>query len=218
MLDRLEYAYEYMKTEDMHPMLWLTPHYLASPTEYRVFGKVFDWQVGRITYFIDDPSGLPSYWTQDMLDLLKFRPGNQKVLEAQRHYFQNYKNEYDDYKLGQMFPYEIYGDVYGQKIIPECLGNVTPKHLGGGVERTIETILEDAKRNLVLRDAWASVFYHPFLLNSVENGGMGEFDEDDRGLRKLLRGLKDLGYKFQSVEKFMDQHNDTPIREVEMMN
>ncbi len=216
-LDRLEYAYEFMESEGMHPMLWLTPHYLASPTEYRVFGKVFEWQVGRITYFIDRPNGLPTYWTQEMLDLLRFRPGNEDVVEAQRHYFQNYRNEYDDYKLGQLFPYEIYGDVYGQKIIPECLGNVTPKHLGGGVERTIDNILEDAKRNLVLRDTWASVFYHPFLLNSVANGGMGEFDQDDRGLRRLLRGLKELGYRFQTVEEFVENQKDVPRIEVELI-
>lgn len=212
-LDRLEYAYDLLETEDIYPMIWLTPHYLASPTEYRVFAKAFPWNLGRITYFIDNPQGEPSYWSEEMLKQLQARQGNPLVSDAQRHYFQNYTNEYDSYKLGQLFPYEIYGDYYGQRVIPESLGNVTPKHLGGGVERTVDDILADAKRNRVLRDTWASVFFHPFLLNSVENGGMGEYDNDERELRRLVKGIKDLGYKFMPVEEFME--NQDWIRNVE---
>lgn len=100
---------------------------------------------------------------------------------------------YENRVVGQFFPYEIHGDVYGQNIIPENLGNVQPE-LNEQVLRTrsVEEILEDARRNLVLRDSWASVFYHPFLLEGQ--------DPKNTDLQRLVRGLKGLGYKFVDLK------------------
>lgn len=100
---------------------------------------------------------------------------------------------YENNVVGQFFPYEIHGDVYGQKIIPENLGNVQPE-LNEQVVRTrsVEEILEDARRNLVLRDSWASAFYHPFLLEGQ--------DAANTDLQILVRGLKKLGYRFVNLK------------------
>lgn len=83
------------------------------------------------------------------------------------------------YFAGQFFPYLIYRDVYGQKVIPENLGNVTP-----GV-RLPADMIRAARKNLVVRDGWASAFFHPYLNISY--------------LKQIVSGIKKLGYKFVPV-------------------
>lgn len=72
--------------------------------------------------------------------------------------------------FGQIYPYEIYGDIYRQKIIPENLGTVVPpQNAQVKFPRSVENMLADAKRNLVLRDVWAAMFYHPFWMITPPN-------------------------------------------------
>jgi hypothetical protein len=63
-------------------------------------------------------------------------------------------------------------------------------------------MLADARRNSVVRDYWASFFYHPYVFSQKEDGGIGQFDGDTMELRKLLIGLKLLGYTFTSLPDF----------------
>lgn len=86
----------------------------------------------------------------------------------------------------QFFPYVIYKDTYGQKVIPENLGCLAPVAWYNYPKREIQDILITAKNNLVIRDAWASLYYHPFL-------GMDY-------LKQLTSGIKALGYEFVSIE------------------
>jgi hypothetical protein len=79
---------------------------------------------------------------------------------------------------GQFFPYTIQKDVYGQKVIPENLGNVN----ASGAIRLPADIVRAARKNRVLRDAWASAFFHPYL-------GLSD-------LQEIITGIKDLGYTF----------------------
>jgi uncharacterized protein YdaL len=79
---------------------------------------------------------------------------------------------------GQFFPYVIQQDSYGQKIIPENLGCVSPEEPGG----TVDDLVRVAKNNLVMHDAWASMYYHPFLGLSY--------------LQQLIPSIKALGYEF----------------------
>ncbi len=79
---------------------------------------------------------------------------------------------------GQFFPYVIERDVYGQKIMPENLGNVDPNRLP-------DTLIRIARKNLVVRDGWASAFYHPYLGTNY--------------LRELVRGVKALGYTYRPL-------------------
>ena len=82
----------------------------------------------------------------------------------------------------QYFPYIIRRDVYGQTIYPENLGYVP---LEGGERQqtaTVEKLLGFAQANLIVRDGFASAFFHPFVPVAR--------------LEQLVRGLKDLGYTF----------------------
>jgi hypothetical protein len=80
---------------------------------------------------------------------------------------------------GQFFPYVIERDVYGQKVIPENLGNVEPNR------RSAADIVRAARKNRVVRDGWANAFFHPYL----------SLDE----LREIVRGVKALGYVYVPV-------------------
>jgi uncharacterized protein YdaL len=86
---------------------------------------------------------------------------------------------------GQFFPYVIERDVYGQKIIPENLGNVDPEQWYHYPPRFPEDLVRAARKNRVVRDGWASGFFHPYL--------------DLAYLRELVQGIKALGYTFVPV-------------------
>ena len=85
----------------------------------------------------------------------------------------------------QFFPYIINKDHYGAKVIPENLGCVLPANGLGFPIRTVEDLLLTAKKNLVIRDAWASMYYHPYL-------GLDY-------LQQLIPGIRALGYEFVPV-------------------
>ena len=78
----------------------------------------------------------------------------------------------------QLLPYLIYSHTAGGKIIPENLGYIPLSYPEAG------PMLEAAKNNLAIRDGVASFFFHPFVDHSV--------------LKKLIVGLKRLGYTFTS--------------------
>ena len=84
-------------------------------------------------------------------------------------------------QFGQFFPYTV-RDVYGSVVIPENIGNVEPEAFNNLPPRLPSDILASARRNLVIRDGVASVFYHPYLGTSY--------------LKQLVPSLKQLGYTF----------------------
>jgi uncharacterized protein YdaL len=187
------------------PRVWLTPHYQASPLDYIIFGRVFPWNVGRVIYYnfrakgLQDGSGEGAYWIT----------GTDAAASARRlEYFGNVEVEVEPGSpwSGQWYPYEIYGDVYGQRLIPENLGNSQP-YISQHVVRTRspKEIVADAKRNLVIRDAWASLFYHPYLLQTFKNGGRGTYPGDAQELRFIIQEIKKLGYRFLSADEFSKQ-------------
>src|ERR1043166_1190121 len=83
---------------------------------------------------------------------------------------------------GQFFPYPIERDLYGQKLLPENLGNVDPYGSSQSAPRLPADLLRTARKNLVLRDGWAGAFFHPYL--------------DLSFLRELVTGIKSLGYGY----------------------
>jgi uncharacterized protein YdaL len=85
--------------------------------------------------------------------------------------------------LGQFFPYAV-TDVYGSKVLPENLGNYEPQAYNQHPPRLPADMLATAKRNLVVRDGFASFFYHPYL--GVE------------ALAETVTGIQALGYTFVS--------------------
>lgn len=188
------------------PNLWLTPHYQASPLDYVIFGKVFPWNIGRVIYFNNYIYGLPP---EPAGNKLWIRDDNAVSASLRANYFKNLEVAILAERWnGQFFPYEIYGDVYGQRLLPENLGNSQPFTNRHVIQpRSVQEMVADAKRNLVLRDAWASFFYHPFLLESHESGGRGEYPGDPAELEYLVSGVKALGYRFVDAEEFIRSKN-----------
>jgi uncharacterized protein YdaL len=82
---------------------------------------------------------------------------------------------------GQYFPYVV-RDVYGSKVLPDNLGGIEPLPFGIFPARPPADILADAKRSLVVRDGFASFFYHPTDSLSY--------------LKTVVSGLKSMGYSF----------------------
>ncbi|WP_164546467.1 DUF2334 domain-containing protein [Corynebacterium hylobatis] len=87
----------------------------------------------------------------------------------------------DAQPVTQIFPYRVH-DVYGTTILPENLGNVTEEMQNNHPARPPAFLVDNAKRNLVVRESTASFFFHPYL--PVEY------------LDELVTGITDLGYTF----------------------
>ncbi|MBV8386730.1 MAG: DUF2334 domain-containing protein, partial [Acidimicrobiia bacterium] len=73
-------------------------------------------------------------------------------------------------------------DVYGMKVLPENLGNVELEEVNNHPPRFPADIVASAKLNLVVRDGFASFFYHPYLGTSY--------------LKQIVEPIKAMGYTF----------------------
>ncbi|MEX5634614.1 DUF2334 domain-containing protein [Parafrankia sp. FMc2] len=82
---------------------------------------------------------------------------------------------------GQFFPYPV-TDIHGSFVIPENIGNVEPAAFNNHPARLPADLIDAARRNLVVRDGYASMFYHPYL--GVDY------------LRQTVEGVRALGYSF----------------------
>ena len=85
--------------------------------------------------------------------------------------------------VGQFFPYVV-KDVYGTKVLPENLGNIETESYNHHPVTLPDELVARARRNLVVRDGFASFFYHPHLGVDL--------------LRQTVEGIKGLGYTFVS--------------------
>jgi uncharacterized protein YdaL len=199
-LDKLDKGFESLKLANITPVLWLTPHYHASPLDDVMFGQMFDWVVGRCVYSDFKIGGVKAL---ESTQPLSFDLTDSSRSQNRREFFSDLQvNAVDNnHEFGQIYPYELYGNIYAQRVIPENLGNVQP-YLSEQVTgtRTVETMLADARRNLVLRDVWASAFYHPFLLDPNVNSVNSTTGATD--LEKLVTGLQSMGYKFISMNEY----------------
>jgi uncharacterized protein YdaL len=91
--------------------------------------------------------------------------------------------------IDQFFPYTIAHDYYGIYVWPENLGYVPlPSH--GGKPQHVDGMLEIARLNKVVRDAWASFFWHPVLIKT---------ELGIHSLEKLVDGIRAEGYEFVSL-------------------
>lgn len=206
-LDRFENGFNSLKLFSIAPKIWVTPHYHGSALDNVIFGQLFSWIIGRGVYSDAKISGVDTA-TMNNLGSLEYNMANTASEQDRLNFFSKLNVTVSDgvKQFGQLYPYEIYGNIYGQNVIPENLGNVQP-YLSDQVvaTRNVAKILEDAKRNLVLRDVWASVFYHPFLLDPLLNNENTDLTKP-KDLERLVTGLQALGYKFISLEDFAESH------------
>jgi uncharacterized protein YdaL len=87
--------------------------------------------------------------------------------------------------FGQLFPYVV-TDVYGWRVIPETLGNYEPEPGNAGIPpRFVPDLLRNADANYVVRDGFASFFFHPYFEPEI--------------LASIVTGIQGLGYEFVSA-------------------
>lgn len=84
------------------------------------------------------------------------------------------------YGSDQFFPYFIRSDLHKQFIVPESLGYVNP-----AAGRDPAALLLDADAMKVVRDGWASFFFHTFLDLSM--------------LTEIVDGIEQRGFRFVSL-------------------
>ncbi len=86
--------------------------------------------------------------------------------------------------FGQFFPYVVH-DVYGEKVIPENLGDDEPTAVNNNPPRTPADIIHNAQVNLAVTQGVASFFFDPS--NPLTD------------LQQIVTGIKGLGYTFVST-------------------
>ncbi len=194
---RFKQGADILQAANLVPQVWLTPHYHGSSLSNYVFGQLFNWSIGRVVYYENSMKGLDLNTNSEET---KFPNVSAQAWQRRSDSLKNIQVTQSTRQNGQLYPYEIYGDIYGQRVFPENLGNVNIALSAQVLNvRTVDQMLEDARRNLVLRDVWASAFYHPFLLEPPYwNSAVNTLTNND--LYKLMSGLKALGYNFISLE------------------
>lgn len=161
--DRLDKAIGLFRQVGLDFVGWTTPHYEASQLTYKVVADVFPRTVQRARYMpMDvDASKDKITWT------------------------------------GQFFPYTIYRDFYGQFIWPENLGGLivldrsfnTPEDQKryGHNQRTVADMKRSLKQMKVIRDSWASFFWHPQHITS--GAGLNSLNE-------IIKAIREEGFEF----------------------
>jgi peptidoglycan/xylan/chitin deacetylase (PgdA/CDA1 family) len=152
---------------------------------------VFSWNIGRIRYLPFVASGLPASSPPTLWYEATGLAGRKLRRSMLGQVSATTSGQYEP----QFFPFEIYRDVYGQAVLPENLGFVDYLGSPDGVN-PIDVMLANAKRNRVLRDNWASFYFHPFFMQRP--GAAADLD-------RLLKGLQALGYEFVDLERFIER-------------
>lgn len=100
-------------------------------------------------------------------------------------YFPGYWSGTPDYNPahlgGQFFPFVV-RDVYGTKVLPENLGNISPDPWFTYPARLPADLINAAAKNLVVRDGFAAFYFHTYL--------------DLSYLQQTVAGIRSLGYSF----------------------
>lgn len=95
----------------------------------------------------------------------------------------------------QFFPYTVYRDHYGQFVWPEDLGFVPMPGADWGYD-TPEDIGESVRRTAVVRDAWASFFWHPQL--AASDGGLAKLED-------TIDAIRSRGFTFVSLKERLER-------------
>lgn len=152
-LGRVDAAILELGTSTYKPFAFEIPHYQGSPNAYAAVRARFATSWGRLVYYTSAPNTQP-----------RLAAGNPDR----------------DFAVGQFFPYVIRKDYYNNKVLPENLGNIE-YDLGAldpssNYNYTAQDLLLNADNAMVVRDGFASFFFHPFWLDaSLGKPGLADF-------------------------------------------
>ena len=104
-----------------------------------------------------------------------------------------------DFSVGQIYPFVIHKDYYGQRVLPENLGNIeydiSTIDPTSNYNYTADDIITNAKYAKAVRDGFASFFFHPFWLEPEL--GVPGFED----FKKTVEGITQLGYTWIAPSK-----------------
>lgn len=200
-LDRLDRGWQALKEAGLAPKIWEVPHYQASSLDYLIFARVFRWNIGRILYATFETESLPERFPK----ILTYDRSGLAGSAARKRLLGSLAVRNTSPTWGQFMPYEIYGDLYGQNVIPENLGNPQTPNEFVSQPRSVEDILAAARRNRVLRDVWGSFFFHPYLIDSKNRKIYQEPNQIREELVRLIDGMKEAGYEFIDLDQFVEK-------------
>ena len=160
-----------LTSQGYNPVAWEAPHYHASPLASKATTQVFKTTYQRVVYFTNDKPNLLA-------------------------------NVSKDFAVGQIFPYVIPKDYYGQRVLPESVGNIeydiSDIDASSSFNYTWQDLLINAQYGKVVRDGFASFFFHPFWLDTTINKpGLAD-------LKSLIDGITNLGYTWVAPSKVVN--------------
>jgi uncharacterized protein YdaL len=178
-LNRLNKGISEFSEARFQPWAWETPHYQGSPLSYQAMAKRFPTTYQRVFYYTSNHPQLHA-------------SGAKK-----------------DYGAGMFFPYVIHRDPYGHYVIPENLGNIeydiSAIDPSSNITYTWEDLVTNAEYALVVRDGFASFFFHPFWIDpGFEN--LHAFAD----FKKVIEGITRLGYRWTDARDLKLRTENAP--------
>lgn len=117
----------------------------------------------------------------------------------------------NDLLFGQFFPYTIANDYYGQRVLPENLGNIeydiSVCDPSSFISYGADELVKNAAAAKVVRDGVASFFFHPFWLEDLginctaQTPGSPPATIDGFGdFKKVVDGIANAGFIFEKLD------------------
>lgn len=183
---RLDAGLQQFTSNGYTPFAWEAPHYESSPLSIAAVPPRFNSTYQRVVYFACTNNTTSSVTNTNTIcsnsDLFTLNS------TANNHAF----------AVGQFFPYVINSDYYGQRIIPENLGNIEYNICNidpfSCLTYTWQDLYLNAQYAWVVRDGFASFFFHPFWLDSDMSGTAASNAFQD--FQHLVSGITGLGYQW----------------------
>jgi uncharacterized protein YdaL len=158
---RLQAGLAQLQNNGYTAFAWEAPHYQSSPLSMLAVPPLFSTTFQRAVYYTSNTPNLTASVGKD-------------------------------FAVGQFFPYVIKKDYYGQRVLPENLGNI--EYDISAIDPTSNVVYTWQDLNLnaqfahIVRDGFASFFFHPFWLEpEVGTPGFEDF-------KKLVDAITAQGY------------------------
>ncbi|MFL6275156.1 MAG: DUF2334 domain-containing protein [Blastocatellia bacterium] len=161
--DRLSAGIAELQGSGYEADVFEAPHYQASPKAYAAINGLFQNTYQRVVYYTAQTPNLDPNVTNH------------------------------DFSGGMFYPYVISSDYYGQRVLPENLGNIEYDICNidptSCFNYTWQDLLINAQYGLVVRDGFGSFFFHPFWVEQ-DLAYLNAYND----FVNLVNGITQLGY------------------------